>query len=156
MIEAARGVEAYRSWRSVRPREMTGVVAYIGMRVKSGKCLQQCAKAAMCGIVACVRRMNDRVGTCLESMMVSTDRESLDTIRVPLQWAETMEASPLQFFQLRTIETFVPANVYENLNPAIKLEKRLGRLGWRLRAEKWCEGKHGCESWVSGSSMFRA
>lgn len=45
---------------------MTGVVAYIGILVNSGKCLQQCAKAARWEIVAWVRRMMERVGTCLQ------------------------------------------------------------------------------------------
>jgi hypothetical protein len=45
---------------------MTGVVAYIGIRVKSGKCLQQWAKAAKCEVVACVRRISERVGTTLK------------------------------------------------------------------------------------------
>lgn len=41
IIVAARGVLEYRSCSSVRPSDITGVVAYIGTRVKSGKCLQQ-------------------------------------------------------------------------------------------------------------------
>ena len=43
MMVDASGVEEYRSWRRVRPSEMTGVVAYIGIRVNRGKCLQQWA-----------------------------------------------------------------------------------------------------------------
>lgn len=65
MTVDARGFEVYRSWSSVRPSDITGVVAYIGIRVKRGKCLQQWAKAAKCATVACVRRMIERVGTCL-------------------------------------------------------------------------------------------
>lgn len=41
MIVEARGVEEYMSCRSVRPREMTGDVAYTGICVNEGKCLQQ-------------------------------------------------------------------------------------------------------------------
>jgi hypothetical protein len=50
----------------VRPSDMTGRVAYIGIRVNCGKCLQQCAKAAKWATVACVRRMTESVGTCLK------------------------------------------------------------------------------------------
>ena len=65
MTVAAMGVEAYRSWMRVRPRDMTGVVAYMGILVNRGKCLQQWANAARCETVAWVRRIMDRVGTCL-------------------------------------------------------------------------------------------
>jgi hypothetical protein len=43
MQVAARGVDEYRSWVSVRPKSITGRVAYTGIRVKRGKVLQQCA-----------------------------------------------------------------------------------------------------------------
>lgn len=49
---AASGVEAYRSWISVRPKSMTGRVAYTGMRANRGKCLQQWAYAPRCETVA--------------------------------------------------------------------------------------------------------
>lgn len=42
---AANGEEAYNSCSNVRPREMTGLVAYTGIWVKRGNVLQQCAKA---------------------------------------------------------------------------------------------------------------
>lgn len=62
----ANGVELYKSCKSVLPRDMTGSVAYMGIRVNNGKCLQQCANAARWATVACVRRIKERVGTCLE------------------------------------------------------------------------------------------
>jgi hypothetical protein len=66
IVVAASGVEAYSSCNNVRPRAMTGVVAYTGIRVNRGRCLQQCANAPRCDIVACVSRTMDRVGTCLQ------------------------------------------------------------------------------------------
>ena len=65
IIEEASGVEAYKSCSRVRPRDITGVVAYTGMRVNKGKCLQQWAKAPRCAVVAWVSRMKESVGTCL-------------------------------------------------------------------------------------------
>ena len=55
------------SCSKVRPKEMTGVVAYIGTFVNKGICLQQCAKAARWAEVAWVRRTIERVGTCLDT-----------------------------------------------------------------------------------------
>lgn len=52
----------------VRPRSMTGRVAYTGIRVNWGKFLQQWAYAAMWETVAWVRRIKDIVGTCLRSL----------------------------------------------------------------------------------------
>lgn len=46
MMQEARGVDLYRSMIKALPKEMTGVVAYTGMRLNRGICLQQCAKAA--------------------------------------------------------------------------------------------------------------
>lgn len=66
MVVEARGSDEYRSCSSVRVSEATGCVAYTGICRKSGKCLQQCAYAATCAGVACVRRMRDRVGMCLD------------------------------------------------------------------------------------------
>lgn len=63
---AANGEEAYNSCNNVRPRDMTGLVAYTGIWVKRGNVLQQCAKAPRCAAVACVKRMSERVGTCLK------------------------------------------------------------------------------------------
>jgi len=53
----------------VRPSEITGVVAYTGILEKRGKCLQQCANAPRCATVTCVRRITDRVGTCLHHLL---------------------------------------------------------------------------------------
>ena len=62
---AANGDEAYKSCKSVRPKETTGPVAYTGIWVKRGKVLQQCTKAPICAGVAWVRRIRERVGICL-------------------------------------------------------------------------------------------
>ena len=44
-IAAASGFDVYRSSKSILPKEMTGVVAYTGIRLNNGMCLQQCAYA---------------------------------------------------------------------------------------------------------------
>lgn len=62
---AARGEDAYRSWSSVRPRAMTGLVAYTGIWLKRGNALQQWAKAPIWAGVAWVKRTSERVGICL-------------------------------------------------------------------------------------------
>lgn len=69
MMDAASGVDEYISCRSVRPSDTTGIVAYTGMRVNRGMCLQQCAKAPRWAVVACVRRMKDKVEACLQMVI---------------------------------------------------------------------------------------
>lgn len=54
----------YRSSNSALPRFTTGIVAYTGILLNCGMCLQQCAYAPRWSRVGCVSRMTDSVETC--------------------------------------------------------------------------------------------
>ena len=100
LVVAAAGVEAYSSCMRVRPREMTGVVAYTGMRVNCGMCLQQWANAPRCDMVAWVRRTSESVGTCLWTAMFSLD-----------VWPRHALHLLLELLELLGIKGVIPANV---------------------------------------------
>ncbi len=60
--------------------------------MNNGKCLQQWAYAARWATVACVRRMMERVGTCLETKLlvcVQNYKEGLGSLEV-----DSMQTGP--------------------------------------------------------------
>ena len=67
MTDAASALLPYISNINVLPKFTTGIVAYTGTRLKPGTCLQQCAYAPMCSIVACVSNTMLSVETCCSS-----------------------------------------------------------------------------------------
>lgn len=65
--------------------------------------------------------MSDRVGICLLSVCISISYSEENENR-------GRESILLQFHQIKCVEGFVPADVHEDLDPAIKLQDGLRSL----------------------------
>ncbi len=53
---------------------------------------------------------------------------------------------PLQELELRRIKTIVPAHIYQNFNPSVKLQQGLRRRAASLSAQQRSEVEHNAPS----------